>query len=125
MHKCLGCGKIYEDDAEELVVGCGCGSKFFLYYKDEKIKEKDLKKIEKDILDIISTNTLSKAGVRDKVVVFDVESVIVPEHGKYLINLDKLFREKAIVFRVDEGKYIIDFSKLHRGRRRVSHEDKI
>ncbi len=113
MHKCLRCGKVYDDDAPELVNGCSCGSKYFLYYKSPhylggKSKE-EIKKIEKDILRIIESD---KTIPHDKIVVFDIESIIVPEHGKYLINLEKLFKEKAIVFKIDEGKYIIDLSKL-------------
>jgi len=119
MHKCLGCGRVYEDDAPELVNGCSCGSKYFLYYKttthlESKSKE-EIKRIEKDILDIIKND---KSIPPDKIVVFDIESIIVPEHGKYIINLEKLFKEKAIVFKVDEGKYIIDLSKLKEIARR-------
>ncbi len=111
MHKCLSCKKTYKDDAPELLLCCECGSKYFLYYRTNNIYEKkskdEIEKIEKDILEIIKDNKIEKG----KVVVFDIESIIVPKQGKYLIDLQKLFKEKIVVFRIDEGKYIIEIPK--------------
>ena len=115
MHKCLKCGAIYDDDAPELLRGCSvCGSKYFLYYKDESnikpLSKKEIKEIEEDIKDIVKEyNIPAKSPV-----IFDIESIVVEAPGKYRLNLDKLFNEKAVVVKVMEGKYFIDLSKLRR-----------
>ena len=32
-HKCARCASIYDDKAPELISGCGCGSRVFLYLR--------------------------------------------------------------------------------------------
>ncbi len=120
MHKCLKCGTIYEDGDPELIKGCSkCGSKYFLYFKTkeslkkyEKLSNSEIKEIEKDVEEIIKSSMPSP----EKVVSFDIESIIVEKPGKYRINIDKIIKEKAIVVKVAEGKYFIDLSKLHSKR---------
>jgi predicted nucleic acid-binding Zn-ribbon protein len=34
MHQCMQCNKKYEDSDRSILVGCNCGSKLFLYVKE-------------------------------------------------------------------------------------------
>ncbi|NPA38330.1 MAG: hypothetical protein GXN99_00880 [Candidatus Nanohaloarchaeota archaeon] len=120
MHKCLKCGAVYEDEAEELLKGCSkCGSKYFLYFKNrkaleryEELSKEEIKEIEKDVEEIIKSQDFKK----DKTISFDIESIVVEKPGKYRINIEKIFKEKAIVVKVADGKYFIDLSKLKKGQ---------
>lgn len=48
-HKCLRCGKIYQDNDSNILRGCSnCGSIFFLYMKSEQ-EAKQLQKIEQEL----------------------------------------------------------------------------
>lgn len=48
-HKCLRCGKIYQDNDSNILRGCSnCGSIFFLYMKSEQ-EAKQLQKIEEEL----------------------------------------------------------------------------
>src|SRR3989304_915668 len=48
-HKCLRCGKIYQDNDSNILRGCtNCGSIFFLYMKTEQEAEQ-LQKIETEL----------------------------------------------------------------------------
>ncbi len=124
-HQCIHCGKNYPDGAEQILKGCDCGGRFFFYLTEEKLKklqenqntdqpelEIDLspgekEQIERDVRDI--------AQIKDDEapVVLDFESINVLKPGKYLINLQKLFKgEKPVIYRLEDGKYIIDLASL-------------
>ena len=113
VHKCVRCGAIYDDDAEELIKGCSvCGGRYFIYMREDKrkksISKEEMKEIEKDIKEIIKKSNIPK----EKTIIVNFTSIEVEKPGKYKLDLVNLFNQKAIVIKVDEGKYYIDFSKL-------------
>jgi len=113
-YKCVHCEKIHKDGADEVLNGCSCGSKFFFYIKEEKLKEV----IENEEIDLTSSekNQIEKdvreiAGVEDEEepVFLDFESIKVIRPGKYLLDLGKLFsKDKPKVYHLEDGKYIVD-----------------
>lgn len=115
-HRCLNCGKIYEEGAEELLEGCECGSTLFIYEKDmeeEKDKEEldsQRDKIKKEIDDFIE-------GVKSKIksekkVEFDMESISVLEDGVYEINLRKLLDKLPLIIEIKEGRYKVHLASV-------------
>lgn len=126
-HQCIHCGKNYSDGAEQILKGCGCGGRFFFYLTEEKLEKLQEKKqsnepgieidlspsekeqIEKDVRDIAQIKD------DDTPIVLDFESINVLKPGKYLIDLQKLFKgEKPVIYRLEDGKYIIDLTSLKR-----------
>ncbi len=124
-YKCVNCSMIYEDGSQEILEGCGsCGRKFFFYIKKEKLNtitslknipnsppeadldlnEEEKEKIEKDIREIVGIND------EETPIFLDFESIKVLRHGKYVIDLGKLFSQKPKVYQLEDGKYIIDLS---------------
>jgi len=123
-HQCTRCGKIHPDADKAILEGCGCGSKFFYYIRQEKVDEiergfhNDVKEvivelekadkvqIEKDIREI--------TGLEDKPdepVILDLESIKVIGPGKFEIDIVNLFNKKRpLIYKLEEGKYIIDLS---------------
>lgn len=121
-HRCVRCGNIYPDGSEEILKGCSCGSRFFMFVKkgaiDKKEKEKqeqiinltdeDKKQIENDVLDIIGTDKLED----DTPIILDLESIQIVAPGKFELDLVNLFNKKnPLVYKLEEGKYVIDIAE--------------
>ena len=116
-HECVKCGKVYSDDSKAVLEGCGCGSRFFFYIKEEKyeqLKDKseevrktlskhEIKEMEKDVRTL-----LDKEGEEKHIVVLDIETIRMTKPGVYEIDVAALLEGKPIVIRVAEGKYRID-----------------
>lgn len=116
MHRCVHCGKLIAVGSKEIIEGCkNCGSHFFFYVREDKIKEaeenplemnpQEKMQIEKDIREMV--------GIIDEEtpVILDLESVRVTAPGKYEIDLVNLFRkERPLIYKLEEGKYIIDLA---------------
>jgi predicted nucleic acid-binding Zn-ribbon protein len=124
-YKCVHCGKIADNDSDELLNGCeGCNSKFFFYIRKEKLNEvmgkkeaeldlnpKEKKQIEEDVRDIV--------GVKDEEtpIFLDFESIKIIKPGKYLLDIAKLFEiGKPRVYQLEDGKYIVDLSSENKSR---------
>jgi predicted nucleic acid-binding Zn-ribbon protein len=120
-NQCVHCSKIYSDGAGEVLSGCSkCGSRFFFYLSEEKLKKiqgeqeepgftelssSEKKQIEEDVRDI--------AGIKDMdaPVVLDFESVKVTRPGKYILDLPKLLSGyRPLVYKLEDGKYVIDLA---------------
>ena len=117
-HRCVHCGTIYADGAEQILKGCNCGSRFFFYLtkdKLEKIKalkeevnltEQEKQRIKEDVRDIIGLKEEDDAPI-----VLDFESIKVLKPGKYAIDLHNLFnRDRPLVYTLEEGKYVVDLT---------------
>lgn len=114
-HRCMNCGERYDDDAEELIEGCSCGSNLFLYKKQagdadmEELQEKKesvMQEIDNFIRDVkqkVSPTSRLK---------FDLESIKVEEDGVYTINLRKLLEEVPLIVEVKEGNYHIHLASV-------------
>jgi predicted nucleic acid-binding Zn-ribbon protein len=112
-HKCVKCGKIYEDACEELLKGCICGSKLFYFVKStEKILEtKSVIDKNSEILEDQEEEFVYQYDEDNKeLIIFDVESVNVVSNGKYTIDIEGLMKSKTdnLVYKYDEGKYSVD-----------------
>jgi len=111
-HQCVHCGKIYPTACKELLEGCGCGSRFFFFVREENLKSlkkevenltiEDKHEIEQDVRDIIGVD------FEDKPIILDFESVRMISPGKFELDLVSLFRKKPIIYKMGEGKYVID-----------------
>lgn len=101
-HKCARCGKIYPDGAEELMKGCSCGSRVFIYFREgegEKVP-KDLGWLEDELREYTKDRPVS-------ITVDDVENIKVLGEGKYELDLPSLMSGKPIIIQSREGVYYI------------------
>lgn len=112
-HRCLRCGNVYNDRSMEIITGCSCSSKLFLYVRDDKkskeLKDKNQIKGKKDNL-IDSKDNVQRIILKnnDTPVILDIETIRIVKPGKYEIDLQKLMARRQIVFKLSEGKYYID-----------------
>ncbi len=115
-YRCVHCSALYADEAQQVLDGCRCGSKFFFYMKEEKVKEilqqmqhevplSEAEKVQ------IEEEVRELTGIEDEEtpVFLDFESVRVMKPGKYAIDLPKLFsKAKPKIYQLEDGKYIVD-----------------
>ncbi|MBI5036821.1 hypothetical protein HZC09_05765 [Candidatus Micrarchaeota archaeon] len=111
-HKCVRCSKAYPSQSPELMKGCSCGSRVFLFIREgEQPKQtpqqqKELDKLEEDLA------FLSK----DKPVIVDmdaVENLRILEKGSYEFDLQSLLKGEPLVIKSDQEVYYV---KLPRPR---------
>ena len=114
-HQCVRCNVFYEDGAQELLKGCGCGGRLFFFIKKEKIEDmkkiseesqltdKDKEQIEQDIFDLVGSEI-----DKDQPVILDLEAIRVMRPGKYELDLVHLFKKEPLIFKLEDGKYMID-----------------
>jgi len=100
-HKCVKCGKVYEQASEEILIGCACGSKLFYFVKPESAtKKKDSDEVEYfyELED----------DENHELIVFDIEAINVKGSGKYELNIDSMLKNDGLIYKYGDGKYGID-----------------
>jgi len=104
----MNCGRTYEDDSEEIIDGCECGSSLFMYEneiertEDELEEEKEL--VKDDIEEMVSKGEKERENIKLQ---FDLDSISVQEEGVYNINVSRLLKEMPLVIEKSEGIYRI------------------
>lgn len=120
-HRCVRCDTLYDDGAKQILKGCSCGCRLFLY-----IRKKDLKEGEKIFTKLTAEEKLQiEADVKEliglkedpeKPVILDFESIRVLKPGKYELDLVHLFKKDPLVFKLEEGRYVIDLPQALKKR---------
>ncbi|EKQ52003.1 MAG: Zn-ribbon containing protein [Methanobacterium sp. Maddingley MBC34] len=99
MHRCIKCGQEYEDSEDLILKGCpNCGSKFFEFHQEGKVKE--IKEIKGS----------------------SIETIMVKEHGVYEVNLESLMADESVIVSDEEGKYLIDINYIL--KKKIKEKDK-
>ncbi len=101
-HRCMNCGRTYEEDSEELISGCECGSSLFIFEKESEIDDEEVEEVKEDIEQLKQKGFEDGENIKFK---FDLDSIIVEEEGVYNINVSRLLEEVPLVIRKTEGVY--------------------
>jgi len=99
-HKCVRCGKTYSNSSPELLKGCSCGSRVFVYLRQGQEQKKDVSWLEKEFKELAD----------DKPVVIDedaVENIRVVGKGSYELNTAALMRGDRLVVKSDKDVYYV------------------
>ncbi len=114
-HKCARCSRIYEDKAPELIEGCSCGSRVFLYLRpdyaeteEETIRILEEKEITESDLEWLDEEFKDRLKGGEKTISLDIENVLRVGEGKFQLDLRSLMRGEPIVIKASEGVYYID-----------------
>ena len=114
-HKCARCQRIYEDAAPELVDGCICSSRVFLYLRadyagttDETIEVLKEKEVTEDDFKWLDEEFTDKLKKDRKTISLDLENVCRLEKGRFRLDLQSLMRGEPVVIKAEEGVYYID-----------------
>lgn len=128
-YKCVHCSEVYADGSKEVLSGCICGSKFFFYIKEDKLKEIiEHKELEPELSSSeknqIESDVREIAGITDEEapIFLDFESIKIIKPGKYLIDVSKLFSmDKPKIYKLEDGKYIIDLTALIKEKKKEQY----
>ena len=116
-HKCVRCAKTYPSQSPELMTGCTCGSRVFLYLRDENEKTDAPAEAE------ASDNEAKDYGwledelsflSKDKPVSVDLEAVEnlrILEKGAYELDLPALMKGDPLVIKSDKHVYYVKLPK--------------
>jgi predicted nucleic acid-binding Zn-ribbon protein len=121
----MNCGRTYEDDSDELIDGCECGSSLFMYENEASMSEEELEEekeeVKTDIQSMIAEGSEEKGNIKLE---FDLDSISVEEEGVYNINVSRLLEEMPLVIEKSEGVYHIHLpSAFEPGNSDVSVDD--
>jgi predicted nucleic acid-binding Zn-ribbon protein len=112
-HQCVRCGRIYPSEAKNLMDGCACGSKLFLYLRTPSLRikrsqlPKDLDNLEAEIRRVLGERTNP-----DQPISISIENLRLGRNGVYDIDLDSLLKGDPIILRDSAGVYFIDLRSL-------------
>jgi|YelNatPaOPRAMG01_1025707.scaffolds.fasta_scaffold01199_31 predicted nucleic acid-binding Zn-ribbon protein len=104
MHKCIKCGKIYSNNAPELLAGCPCGSRIFLLIKEGNPPQTDLNFLEK----------LLPKNINLEIEAEPIENITVKEKGAYIINVSSLASGKPLIIKTSNGVYHVRLPKARK-----------
>jgi predicted nucleic acid-binding Zn-ribbon protein len=123
-HKCARCGGIIEDKAPELIGGCPCGSKVFLYLRpdfartrEETVKVLEERSVSDRDLEWLDSQFRDRLADR-KTVSLDIENVLRVDEGKFEIDIKSLMGGAPVVIKAEEGVYFIDIQHGMKPKRR-------
>ena len=128
-HKCVRCGTIYPSSSSELLKGCKCGARIFVYLRDEK---QALSKADSDALDAATKSPQVVALSKEKPVSIEIDNGSSPvstsseddvrEIGDYLTAGNQAGsashgREQPAenITVIEKGAYELDIPSLMRG----------
>ncbi|HHQ45107.1 MAG TPA: hypothetical protein ENN13_03115 [Candidatus Altiarchaeales archaeon] len=121
-HKCTHCERIIEDGSPELLTGCKCGSRVFLYlrgdYKDTREETLDFlekQKIDGEHIDAVEEEFREKIR-RGETVSLDIENILQVGDGKYFLDLHSLLKGDPVIIKED-GVYYIDLQYAMKKRK--------
>ena len=114
-HKCARCSTIFEDNARQLISGCDCGSRVFLYLradyagsKEQTIEVLKEKAVDERDLAWLDKEFSKKVGPDKKTISLDIENVLRLDEGKFHLDLARLMSGEPVVIKASEGVYYID-----------------
>lgn len=102
LHKCVRCSTVYQNNAKELLAGCPCGARVFVFLKEGKPAEveEDYSWLEGEL------KFLSK----DKPVSVEsdaAENLKILEKGAYELDVKSLMGGNPLVVKSEKGIYYI------------------
>ncbi len=116
-HQCVKCGRIYQSESKNLMDGCVCGSKLFLYLRTPRLEvkrsqlPKNLDGLEAEIRRILGERTNP-----DQPISISIENLRLGRDGVYTINLQSILRGDPIILKDGMGVYFIDLRDMLKGR---------
>ena len=101
-HKCVRCSKEYDANSKELMTGCACGSRVFVFIRPGQAPatEEDYAWLETELAPL----------TKDKPVTIDVDSaenLRILEKGSYEIDVKSLMGGTPLVVKSEKGIYYI------------------
>jgi hypothetical protein len=106
-HRCTKCGRVYPKGSKEVLEGCECGNRLFMFFR--KISDEEAEALKgKDTKEIINQKLVEKLQKKPRT---DQEIWnIKAEDGVYEIDLASLMMKEPVIVAGDDGRYILSLS---------------
>ena len=105
-HRCVRCAKEYSDTSRELLTGCSCGARVFVFLREGQAPaDEDYAWLENELSPL----------TKDKPVSIDTEAaenLRILEKGSYEIDVKALMAGNPLVVKSEKGIYYIKMPKL-------------
>lgn len=133
-HKCVRCGRVLASNSPELLKGCACGSRVFVFLRDNQVTVAELEasgitptdeqkqKAAEEGIDARELawleEELSPLAVEKPVSIdYDAaENLRVLEEGSYEVNVSSLMRGDPLVVKSEKGVYYIRLPEFRKKR---------
>ncbi|MFH0836217.1 MAG: Zn-ribbon containing protein [Candidatus Micrarchaeota archaeon] len=105
-HKCVRCGTVFDNKSMKLLNGCDCGSRVFLFLRDDQMTEEgkqaapDVGWLEEELSFLAKEKPVS-------VDLDAVENLRILEQGAYELDLQSLMKGEPLVVKSDKDVYYI------------------
>lgn len=109
-HKCTRCGTVYEDGSENIMKGCECGNRYFIYSRKITKREAEELRIEKNVREV----------KEDEKGVWNVKV----KNGKYEIDVASLMMQEPVIVVGEEGRYLLSLSSAFKSKKNRKYVDK-
>ena len=109
-NKCVRCGKIYDNKSMAVLNGCGCGSRVFLFLRDDQAAEMALQPPSDAKPELGWLEDELSFLARDKIVSIELdaaENLRVLEQGSYELDIASLMKGDPLVVKSDKQVYYI------------------
>lgn len=145
-HKCVSCSKVYPNSSPELLKGCACGSRIFLYLRNDDIPIKDamdsglgaalesgqlekLSKTQSVSIELVPSSAPQDAEAQKMGEYLGVqpfaannrkeqpaENITVIDRGEYELDIPSLMAGDPLVVRSQNGIYYLKIPTVGRNR---------
>ncbi|MDD1671766.1 MAG: Zn-ribbon domain-containing protein [Methanomicrobiales archaeon] len=128
-HKCVKCGREFEDGSTDILKGCpSCSGKKFLYVREEErhadvLEEKPLE----SLIEEKKEGVLEVKPPKEQAPEYyeRIESIRILGPGRYELNIEKLAKSDEMVLGIGkEGKYVVDIPSMARSSAKKSKSKK-
>ncbi len=134
-HKCVKCGLVYGDRAGQLLKGCGCGSRIFMFLREDQVSVKEkMVSLQRDGQELILENrqlqeiseitpiTIEKAAeqpakaAREAEIASEVKEIAAGWRGEIKPEPEEDVGPRAENVRIiEKGRYELDIKSLMAG----------
>jgi predicted nucleic acid-binding Zn-ribbon protein len=106
-HRCTKCGRVYPKGAKEILEGCQCGNRLFMFFREISKEEAEALKGKntREIIDKKLVEELRKKPRTDQEI-WNIKA----EDGVYEIDVASLMMKEPVIVAGDEGRYILSLS---------------
>lgn len=107
MHKCVRCSTVYDNNSKELLTGCSCGARVFVFIKEGALKSSDSDEdfgwLETELASLTKDHPVSVQAQRGD----SAENLTIVEKGAYELDVKSLMGGSPLVVKSEKGIYYI------------------
>ena len=135
-HKCVRCARVYPNNSPQLLKGCECGARVFVFLKDEQVTLKEMADNKLEVGEKMEFKPADKAVdvsqlgwledelaslAKDKPVSVDydaVENLRILGQGQYELDIVSLMKGEPLIVKTDKQIYYIKLPSVKKAEKK-------